>query len=142
MNIDKIENALNEANKYGVKFSQKNYGFYSLTKEGCYLVGVYKGSEKKKFSNKEAILHIFDLRKGVLENKDKKLVDVTDCLVGIFSTSKLDYLLTHKYNKETKKMEKADRVGKLLVIVYNGMKDTKTKEGKEIKVHNFLIREL
>jgi hypothetical protein len=149
MNIDKIEmekkaitNAFNEVKKLGVKFSTKNYEFYSLTKEGCYLVGVYKGSEKRQFKKGDKVLHIFDVKKAVLENKKGELVEVENSIVGVFSSSRLDYMLTHTYNTKNKKMEEIDRKGKMLAIVYTGTESVKTKTGKELQVHNFYIKEL
>jgi hypothetical protein len=149
MNIDKIEmekkaitNAFNEVKKLGVKFSTKNYEFYSFTKEGCYLVGVYKGSEKKQFKNGDKVLHIFDVKKAVLLNKKDELVEVENSIVGVFSSSRLDYMLNHTFNIKTKKMEEVDRKGKMLAIVYTGIENVKTKAGKELQVHNFYIKEL
>jgi len=149
MKIDKIDiqqkaiaNAFSEVKKLGVKFSNKNYEFYSLTREGCYVVGVYKGSEKKNFSKGEKILHIFEVKKAVLENKRKELVQIENDIVGIFSTSRLDYLLTHIYDEKSKKMIEVDRKGKMVAIVYTGSEIVKTKDGKELKVHNFNIQNL
>jgi hypothetical protein len=138
----KISDAFDKVREAGVKFNNNNYELYSITSEGCYLIGTYEGNCHRVFKDEDRTLNIFSVEKATLMNKDSEAVDIENKKIAIFSTSRLDYLLTHTYDDKEKKSVEINRVGHKLAIIYTGMEIFKTKTGKKAKSHNFNFKDL
>jgi hypothetical protein len=138
----KISSAFEQVKESGVKFFNKNYELYSITEAGCFLIGTYEGSYHRTFKDEDRTLNIFNVEKAVLMNKDGEQVSVEGKTIAIFSTSRLEYMLTHIYDEQQDKSVETDRKGHKISIIYTGIEHFKTKAGKKAKSHSFNFKDL